>query len=265
MLSKGQNELPLKETASDDAPIVFGNKADALTVLSLLGEDQKQPNGSYRFCIHEHVVPFFIFLHTLAESLLSPANILREKGNILKFCLDRMSTNKELRDRWNELTKTSDIQSSVVVLQRVVTFFIKSKQQIFREQEGIKPNKRSVALRQQIRPSVKKCSAVSSSQTRKNQSIVTLRSNFNSSSVNAFLLNLQALPPPEQEQLLSNLQGKELAKILKALGQPAFLGKKKEKQIKTLLEAVKGGLVCVKVPGEVCYNIKTKPYNDIVK
>lgn len=54
---KGQNELPLKETACNDAPIVFGNKADALTVSSLLCEDQKQPNGSYRFCIHKHVVP----------------------------------------------------------------------------------------------------------------------------------------------------------------------------------------------------------------
>jgi hypothetical protein len=45
---------------------------------------------------------------------------------------------------------------------------------------------------------------------------------------------------------LGNLQGKELGKILKSLGQPAFWGKKKEKQIQTLLEAVKGGMVCVK-------------------
>jgi hypothetical protein len=57
-ISKGQNELPVKETVSDGAPIIFGNKADALTVLSLLGEDQMQQNGSYRFCIHDHVVPF---------------------------------------------------------------------------------------------------------------------------------------------------------------------------------------------------------------
>jgi hypothetical protein len=67
---------------------------------------------------------------------------------------------------------------------------------------------------------------VSSTPTKKNQSVATLRSNFNSSSVNAFLLNLQNLSPPEQENTLGNLQGKELAKILKALGQPAFLGKK---------------------------------------
>jgi hypothetical protein len=166
--SKGQNELPVKETVSDDAPIIFGNKADALTVLSLLGEDQMRPKGSYKFCIHEHVVPFFIFLHTLVESLLSPANILGEKENILKFCLDHMSANKELRARWNELTKTSDMQASVVVLQRVVTFLlIKSKQQIYRAQEGLKRNKNSVALRQQVRCPVKKSSVVSSTPTKK--------------------------------------------------------------------------------------------------
>ncbi|XP_028407340.1 uncharacterized protein LOC114529967 [Dendronephthya gigantea] len=250
VISKGQNELPLKETFKKDASIVFGTKSNALTVLSQLGGDQRQPNGNYRFCIHEHVVPFFIFLHKLVESLLSPENILREKGNILKFCLDHMSINEELRARWNELIKTSDIPSSIAVLQRVVTFFIKSKQQIFREQEALKPNKRSVALRQQIRPSVKKCAAVSSTQTRKNQSIVNLRSNFNSSSINAFLLNLKTLPHHEQEKVLGKLQGKELAKILKALKQPAFLGKKKEKQIKSLLEAVKGGLVCANIEEE---------------
>ncbi len=117
----------MKESVSDDAPITFGNKADALTVLSLLGEDKKLPNGSYRFCVHAHAVPFFIFLHTLVENLLTPANILREKGNILNFSLDHMSTNKELRARWNELIKTSDAQTSAVVLQRVVTFLFSNK------------------------------------------------------------------------------------------------------------------------------------------
>jgi hypothetical protein len=115
VIGKGQNKLPVKESVSDDAPITFGNKADALTVLSLLGEDKKLPNGSYRFCVHAHAVPFFIFLHTLVENLLTPANILREKGNILNFSLDHMSTNKEPDG-------TSDVQAPVVVLQRVVTF-----------------------------------------------------------------------------------------------------------------------------------------------
>jgi hypothetical protein len=72
-----------------------------------------------------------------------------------------------------------------------------------------------------------------------------------------FLLHLKTLPPSEQQHILGNLQGKELGK---ALGQPAFLGKKKEKQIQTLLEAVKGGMVCVKFPDEVSHS-KMKPHN----
>jgi hypothetical protein len=260
VIFKGQNELPAKATVDEDSPVIFGSKTDALAVLSLLGEDKKQPDDSYRFSIYEHVIPFFIFLHKLAESLLSPENILREKENILKFCLDRMSTNKELRGRWNELTPNSDIRTSVVVLQRIVTFFMKSKQQIIREKEGLKPNKNSVALRQQIRRPNKKCSTISSTQTTTDHHIQTLRTNFDSSSLDVFLLHLKTLPPSEQEHILGNLQGKELGKILKSLGQPAFLGKKKEKQIQTLLEAVKGGMVCVKFPDEVSHS-KMKPHN----
>ena len=47
----------------------------------------------------------------------------------------------------------SDIKASVVVLQRIVTFFVKSKQQTIREKEGLKPNKNSMAIPQQLRRS----------------------------------------------------------------------------------------------------------------
>jgi hypothetical protein len=74
VIFKGQNELP---------NLIFGSKTDALAVLSLSGEDKKQPDDSYRFRIYEHAChSFFIFLHKLAESLLSPENILREKESI---------------------------------------------------------------------------------------------------------------------------------------------------------------------------------------
>jgi hypothetical protein len=47
---------------------------------------------------------------------------------------------------------------------------------------------------------------------------------------------MKTLPPSEQEHILGNIQGKELGKILKSLGQPTFFGKKKEKQIQYCLE-----------------------------
>ncbi len=49
VIFKGQNELLAKATVKDDSPVIFGSKADALAVLSLLGEDKKQPDDSYRF------------------------------------------------------------------------------------------------------------------------------------------------------------------------------------------------------------------------
>ena len=72
-------------------------------MISSLGEDVKQSDESYRFRAHANVLPFFTFLHTVVESILSPHNIQREKSNILKYCLEQISVNKELRDKWNEL------------------------------------------------------------------------------------------------------------------------------------------------------------------
>ncbi len=69
-------------------------------------------------------------------------NILREKGNILKYCLEQMSVHEDLRRKWNELLPPD-------------TLFLKSKQQIFREKEGLKPNKKSFSLRQQVKGSSK--------------------------------------------------------------------------------------------------------------
>jgi hypothetical protein len=52
VIFKGQNELPAKATVDEDSPVIFGSKTDALAVLSLLGEDKKQPDDSYRFSIY---------------------------------------------------------------------------------------------------------------------------------------------------------------------------------------------------------------------
>jgi hypothetical protein len=98
IIFKGQHELPAKESVGEESQVIYASKSDALSVISLLGEDRKQPDESYRFYVYEHVIPFFIFLHIFVENLLSPINIVREKGNILKYCLDQMSVTKELRD-----------------------------------------------------------------------------------------------------------------------------------------------------------------------
>lgn len=68
---------------------------------------------------------FFTFLHTVVENILSLDNIQREKSNVLKYCLEQMPVNKELHDKWNELLTSGTVAIiSVVVLQKVVTFFL---------------------------------------------------------------------------------------------------------------------------------------------
>ena len=44
------------------------NKKNALAIISLLGEDVKQPNKLYRFCVYTQVLSVFILLHTSVKS-----------------------------------------------------------------------------------------------------------------------------------------------------------------------------------------------------
>ena len=95
-----------------------------------------------------------------------------------------------------------------------------------------------MSLRQQVKGS-KSVSKSSKLPVMENPEITTLRNDFTVPAIEKFLCHLKTLPLEESETILSNLQGKELAKILKAIGKPTYLGKKKERQIKSLLEAIK--------------------------
>ena len=84
--------------------------------------------------------------------------------------------------------------------------------------------------------------------------ILTLRNNFTPSTVEAIICHLKTLTQDQQEELLGSLQGKELAKILKGIGKPSFLGKKKDRQIKCLTEALQNETVKVQFPDKVSTN-----------
>ena len=148
-LAQGGNKIPAKASVADST-ILYGNKVEALEIVSALGKDVKQADGKFRFTVHDNVVPFFVYLHNLVEKLINANAIALQKGNILIDCLDKMARNKELREKWDHLSSKSDA-TSVIVLQRIVAFFIKSKQQILREKKGLKPQKSSMAIRQQLR------------------------------------------------------------------------------------------------------------------
>ena len=235
-IKKGEDAIPAKESDELESSVVHGSKLEALNLISSLGQDVKQADGKYRFIIYEHVVPFFLFLHNLVESLINSTTMITHKGNILIDCLNKLYKNKELREKWIHVISKSDV-TSVVLLQRIVTFFVKSKQQIIREKSGLKPNKGSMAIRQQlqckVQPDKKKNTAIE-------KEVNGVRSgSLTSDSITDFLHSLSVYPESKQEELLQQLNGKELSTILKSLGKPALTGKKKSKQIATLTQAMK--------------------------
>jgi hypothetical protein len=119
-ISKGESDS-LKVMETEGGPSVCGEKRKALELISTLGRDFKQADGKFRFIVYEHIVPFFLFLHNLIESIITP-NIALQKGNILIYGLEKLAANKVLREKWKDLTSLPSDATSVVVLQRIVTF-----------------------------------------------------------------------------------------------------------------------------------------------
>jgi hypothetical protein len=133
-LMKRDNKIPAKESVTEST-LVYGDKAGALEIISALGKDFKQADGKFRFIVyivHEHVVPFFLFLHNLVEKLINPNNVVLQKENILIDCLDKMARHKELREKWDHLT-SSRLEHLSLFSKKIATFFVKSKQQILRK------------------------------------------------------------------------------------------------------------------------------------
>ena len=123
-------------------------------------------------------------------------------------------------------------------LHNIVTFFVKSKQQIIREKRGLKPNKKSMGIRQELKHS--SLHTLKAKQTSKE--ILQLRSeNLSTVHITNFMETLLTYSHSVQEDILGKLTGEDLSKILKSLGKPSLLGKKKSRQIGILLELLKTG------------------------
>jgi hypothetical protein len=72
--------------------------------------------------------------------------------------------------------------------------------------------------------------------------ILQLRSeNLSTVHITNFMETLLTYSHSVQEDILGKLTGEDLSKILKSLGKPSLLGKKKSRQIGILLELLKTG------------------------
>lgn len=152
-------------------------------MIKTLGKDVLVQPGKFLFVINEDLLPLFYYLHESLEKIVKAS--LEEDANkgILKHGLEILSTDKTLRGLWCNITGNSEDQqikaSCVLVLQRIAVMFVKSKQQIIREQLQLKPKKQSSSLRQSLKKvSNKKKVSSSKSKDESDDIAVVLRKKY---------------------------------------------------------------------------------------
>ena len=244
--SSGGKYLRIKNSpmASDFCQI---GKSVALDLIAKLGNDEKQENGHFRFVPIQEVSCFFLGLHDVVDNLLSKNQFVVEKNKVVTNCLQHLSTDQGLRNDWFSVVNRYGFQKpvEVFVLEKICLMFVKSKQQIVREKLLLKPRKVSVALREELKGKIGKASGSTAKQTTSTETvavkivpsvIVKLRDNFESPE-NVTCCLREILQQPSKREILLSLSGKELTKLLLALGQPGLDGKKKTRQVEILLSS----------------------------
>ncbi len=146
--------------------------------------------------------------------------------------------------------------SCVLVLQRVVVMFIKSKQQIIREQLQLKAKKQSSSLRQTLnKVASKKNQKASKIQDQNDELVSTFRKSITDPSHVALFLSNVFANPVNASCLLNKLHGKELCNILQSLGLPGLNGKSKQRQVDLFIKHHSDGKVWnILFPDKVCWS-----------
>ena len=163
------------------------------------------------------------------DNLLCKSQFVVEKEKVVTNCLQHLSRHQQLRKDWVTLIGEGFSKPvAVFVLQ-------KSKQQVSRDKFALKPQKGSVALREELRGKIGKSSGVKGQQNKNVVSppskslpeiVLKLRRNFESPEIVTNCLK-EICDQPDKKDILIHLSGKELSRLLSALGKPALDGKKK--------------------------------------
>ena len=218
----------------------------AVSLMALLGKDEQVGEASgagcdtsrYNFIVADEAVPFFVLLHDFTEEYLSQSNVETHGNKIVIDCLKAMSASCEIREAWEGMCKrTFLIEVQVVVLQRVSTMFVKSKQSIIREKLDLKPQKGSLSLRQDLKSKTSKKSTCTKSESEATKTPAAIRErvkHFEDPEITVrCLVEISKGNDPEGD--FNHLTGKHLTKLLKAFLLPALEGRKKSRQISGIL------------------------------
>ena len=109
--------------------------------------DKGGGGGEYLFIVNDAVLEFFIILHQEVNEFFKACI---DQDTVLQ-CLKHLSVNRRIRTQWESVVGIScgekEKAASIIVLLRVISMFVKSKQQIILEQLHLKPQKKSKSLR----------------------------------------------------------------------------------------------------------------------
>ena len=225
--------------SKSDSSEIEENKHFILALIETLGNDVLVQQGRFRFVPVPGVMDVFIYLHNIVERIVKEGLSTDASEDILKKCLAVLSEDNELHKLWNDLLKVKNHHdnfhaASVLLLQRTVTIFMKSKQQIIREQLQLKAKKQSSLLCQSISKERKPKSKNKKQLSKADECVQAFRENpTDPVKVIEFLTSVFSTDEPSI--VLNKLFGKELTLILLSLGLPGLNGKGKQHQVEKLL------------------------------
>jgi hypothetical protein len=162
---------------------------------------------------------------------------------ILKHCLQVLSESSELREKWAKVLCGEEnemfMAARILILQRIASMFVKSKQQIIREQLQLKAQKHSASFRQSLKKTKSVKNTVekpSEKEFKKYECVQVFRQSPEDSNCVTVFLTEVFKNSADAPDILGKLRGCELSRILKSLGLPGYAGKSKKKQIDTLIK-----------------------------
>ena len=203
-------------------------KVQIENMVGTIGQDVPCGNEGYKFVVNEHFIQFFKALHDKA-SVFIKYGIEQHLKDTVNQCFDEMAKDKDIRALWSSalgLEKCSDLTvmgASVIILKSTVFFFLKSKQNSMCKKINVAPVKKSVALRQALKASGSK--DVNKRKLCEKDGLITKIRNSYTESEKLRRVLVELGQHEQIEEICMELSGKELTKLLKALGKPSYSGK----------------------------------------
>ena len=148
VIHSGATVISIKRSKDDNTATEVTKKC-LLLFFEKFGEDQRQDSGKFLFIVNDVVLHFFIIMHKMVQDYFESGI---DKDTVVQ-CLKHLSVSEHLRAEWKKVVGVlsgEDEAASIILLQRIASMFVKSKQQIIREQLHLKPQKHSKSLRQTL-------------------------------------------------------------------------------------------------------------------